>query len=374
MRGSYCYLSILPARKGAFRAVDMLSPLARSRTAHLFDVPVPVLENGKTLDNYLEERADGVYRALGGTRPVYIDVHDLQLDLRTCSGAQPITFLLDSLRRRGALAIPVTGTEADRDRDYLAGVRSIVARDKRGACLRLTHDDLVEPHTLAASVTTVLDSLALATSELDVILDFRFIGNHNPDTLLGIALGALQAIQRLGRFRNTVLAGSSIPAVLGKQDHGKVRREKRIDFELWKQLSVVFAEQLIVPADYGVVGAHYVPPGKPVNVPARIRYTLLSDHVFYRTGRGEYADICRQLLASGDFSSENFSAGDRRIYRCAKGIETAGGPAEWIANDTNHHLELVAEQAWQFLMDSNLAQQFAFPEPARFPWLQPELA
>ena len=99
--------------------------------------------------------------------------------------------------------------------------------------------------------------------------------------------------------------------------------------ELWKQLSVTLAEQLpIVPGDYAVAGAHYVPPASPVNVPARIHYTLLSDHVFYRTDRGKYPDICRQLLASGDFSGENFSAGDRRIYRCANAIETAGGPAD----------------------------------------------
>lgn len=133
MRATYCYLSILPARKGSFRAVDTLSPLARSRSIPLFDIPLPVLDKGKTLEGYLAERATGVHRALQGTRPVYIDVHDLPLDLRTASGVQPITYLFDRLRMSGSQAIPVTGTQADRDGSYMAAVRSIVARDRRGS-------------------------------------------------------------------------------------------------------------------------------------------------------------------------------------------------------------------------------------------------
>ena len=62
MRGAYCYLPILTARDGAFRAVSTLSPLARSRLTPLFDVPAPVLKEGKTLDAYLTERANGMHR------------------------------------------------------------------------------------------------------------------------------------------------------------------------------------------------------------------------------------------------------------------------------------------------------------------------
>ncbi len=57
MRGSYCYMPILPARYGAFRAVASLSPIGRSRIAPMFDVPNVVLKANQTVDSYLEKRA-----------------------------------------------------------------------------------------------------------------------------------------------------------------------------------------------------------------------------------------------------------------------------------------------------------------------------
>ena len=374
MRGTYCYLPILPARKGAFRAMDVLSPPARSRLTPLFDVPSPVLKGNETIEVYLAERAQGIHRACGTMRPMYVDVHDLPLDLHTSSDTQPIVHLFDLLRMHSSLAVPVTGTEADRDKDYLESVRSIVARDRRGVCLRLTEDDLAERQTLGAATAAVLDFLAIGPSELDVILDFGHVGNRNPDTLGGTAYEALRAIHRIGRFRNIVVAGGSVPGNLGKRDLGKIRRESRIEFALWTQLASMLPDQMpIAFGDYGVIGAHYVPPGKAVNVPPRIRYTTLLDHVFYRAARGEYPLICRQLVASSDFADMNFSAGDRRIYRCANGLVNPGAPVDWVANDTNHHLELVSEQAWRFLHEANLIDRFVLPEPQHFPWLQVEL-
>lgn len=57
MRGSYCYMPILPARYGAFRAVVSLSPIGKSRIAPMFDVPNVVLKANQTIDSYLEKRA-----------------------------------------------------------------------------------------------------------------------------------------------------------------------------------------------------------------------------------------------------------------------------------------------------------------------------
>ncbi len=114
VRASYCYLPILPARSGAFRAVAALSPDAVSRITPMFDVPVPVLKKGKTIDVYLTERAEGIHGCWERDRPAYVDVHDLDPALRTTAGVQPIAFLLHQLKQRGSRAIPVTGTAADR--------------------------------------------------------------------------------------------------------------------------------------------------------------------------------------------------------------------------------------------------------------------
>jgi hypothetical protein len=130
----------------------MLSPLARSRLTPLFDVPAPVLKEGKTLDAYLTERANGMHRCWEAARPIYVDVHDLSPDLVTSSREQPITYLLDLLQILGSRAIPVTGTEVDRGKEYLNTIRALSARSTEGVCLRFARDELNEPKLLRSSI------------------------------------------------------------------------------------------------------------------------------------------------------------------------------------------------------------------------------
>lgn len=116
MSSDFCYLPILRAKQGEFEAVRALSPDARARLSPLFDVPDPVPGDGPSQDAYLAKCAQGIHQAWGPAREIYVDVHDLPLNLRTASGAQPINLLFDLLRMHGSKAIPVTGTEAERGR------------------------------------------------------------------------------------------------------------------------------------------------------------------------------------------------------------------------------------------------------------------
>ncbi len=59
MQGAYCYLPILPARDGAFRAVASLSSIARSRLTPLFYIPAPTPKDQNALDVYLAKCAQG---------------------------------------------------------------------------------------------------------------------------------------------------------------------------------------------------------------------------------------------------------------------------------------------------------------------------
>ena len=59
MQGAYCYLPILPARDGAFRAVASLSSIARSRLTPLLYIPAPTANDQNALDAYLAKCAQG---------------------------------------------------------------------------------------------------------------------------------------------------------------------------------------------------------------------------------------------------------------------------------------------------------------------------
>jgi hypothetical protein len=279
VKRAFCYLPILRAKLGEFGAVQALSPDARSRLVPLFDVPVPLLANGVLLEDYLTDCANGIRESWGRGRPVYVDVHDFPLDLRTRTGAQPIAHLLNLLRGGGVHAIPVTGTIADREPDYVANVREIIARDRRGACVRLAEDDLVEPQRLGGVIDATLAQLGIGAADTDVILDLRCVNGRHVEQLRATALEALQAVANAGSFRNVTVVGGSVPEVLSKRDVGKVRRESRIEFQVWNQLSDALGIQTALSfGDYGVIHAHFVPPNKGVRVPPRIRYTTSNEH------------------------------------------------------------------------------------------------
>lgn len=374
MRASYCYLPILPARSGAFRAIAQLSPDAVSRLNPMFDVPAPVLKDGKTLDAYLAERAQGIHGCWERDRPVYVDVHDFDPALRTTAGAQPIAFLLDQLRQRGSRAIPTTGSLDDRGVDYVRAVRVLLGQYRDGVCVRLARDEIAEPGQLSATLTAVLDALAADPARTDLILDYRYVGRERPEAIRASALEALNVIAKVGQFRNIALAGTSIPDRLGKQDIGKVRREARIELEAWAQILPMLGGAIpVAEGDYGVVGAHYVTPSGVVTVPSRSRYTTEREHVFRRAKRSEHAETCKQVVTSEDFVGDAFSAGDRRISLVANGRATPGAPVTWITDDTTHHLELVSAQVWRVLQTQRFGGRFNLAAPSRRPWLQPEL-
>lgn len=374
MRGAYCYLPILPARDGAFRAVSWLSSDARSRLTPLFNIPAPTPKDEKAIDAYLAKGADGIHGCWDAERPVYVDVHDLSPDLRTSVGEQPIAYLLQRLQMRGSRAIPVTGTKATRGSEYLDTLHGILPRTKDGVCLRLARDELIEPRLLYSSVVDLLGFLGLGPADVDVVLDFEYVGKDQVEALRATALEALQAIHRVGRFRNVVVSGTSIPEHLNKRTQGKIVRVPRVELPLWTQILGTFAEPVpIALGDCGVIGAYHAPPGTPVHVPSRIRYTTATEHVFRRANRDEYHVICRELLETEEFSGARFSFGDYQMSKSANGRTGPGNPGAWVANDTNHHLERVSAQAWNVLREQGLAHHFSLSEPKLQPWLQTEL-
>jgi len=370
MRGAYCYIPILPARDGAFKAIEWLSALTCSRLTPLFDIPTPILRN-ETLEQYLGGRAFNIYTSWGSHRPVYVDIHKFPLERRVYSGMHPLAYVFEALRMYGALAVPVLGT--DRDAAYTLAVRQINAKDKRGACLRLDNDDLQEVATLSDSIASIMEQTSVAPDDLDIVLELGYIGNQDSDKLSVVLFNALQEISKNNTFRNIIFAGGSVPAteVLGKKDTGKVRRERRVEIELYTWITQAFPELAIAASDYGILSPYYVQPKGPVRPPPRIRYSTSTEHVFRRAqqGNGEYRKLCEQLIdpAASDYMGPDFSVGDRRIYLCAKGIIDPGNTTASVAADTNHHLELASLRAWEFLKEVGLLGNFALPAPEKRP-------
>lgn len=368
--GSFCYMANLAARSGAFAAVQKLSPDALSCSAFLFDLPRPTLKEGKTVDRELDKRAEGIARCarLGGH--VYYDVHDYPPELTTGTGLQPIEYLAGRLRQTRTHSVPVTGTIEDRGLAYVETVRNIVDTDSGGVCLRVARDEIEEPARLEAVIGATLAVLGVTPHRTDLVMNFAFLGNEKPERLRSLARDALDAINHVGAFRNIVLSGSSIPAQLGKRTKGQVLRFRRIEFDVWADVTQMLAgTQGVAFGDHGIVEIHHAAPGKPVKVPPRIRYTTRHEHVIRRADRGDYHLLCRELVNSKDYMGKNFSVGDQQFATVAMADVGKFSPGLAVAHDANHHIEFVSGQTWQHIQECGGERMFAMPKLAPRAWL-----
>jgi hypothetical protein len=95
------------------------------------------------------------------------------------------------------------------------------------------------------------------------------------------------------------------------------------------------------------------PPGAPAEFGApsvNLRYAL-EDHWRVQMG-GRFRDgaapeihaMCAQLVASPEYSGEEFSTGDEEIDRVSDDDEGTGGPTQWLQWCVSHHIEFVVEQ------------------------------
>ncbi len=370
MPGSFCYMASLAARGGAFTAVQNLSPEAHSRSAFLFDLPRPTLREGESVDRELDKRADGIAQCakLGGK--IYFDVHDFPPELVTGAGLQPVKYLAQRFQRYGTSCVPVTGTIMDRGIAYVEAVRDIAAADLNGVCLRLARDELEEPALLEEAIGTTLEAMRLTPGRTDLVMNFAFVGNDKAERLRSVARDALAAINGMGRFRNIVLSGTSIPAQLGKRTKGEVLRFRRVEFDIWSDVARLLAgTRDLAFGDHGIIEIHHTPPAKVVNVPARIRYTTQHEHVIRRTARGDYQSLCKELHESEDFMGRNFSFGDQRLASVAMFGAGKFSPGTAVAHDANHHIEFVSEQVWQHIGACGGEAQFVLPKPLSRAWL-----
>lgn len=370
MKASYCYLPILKARGGQFNAVRGVSPTARSRFAPLFDI-LPSPRETEKLRAYLDKIGDRIVSSWAPDRPVFVDARDFPVETEVF-GRSPAVLVCELVRTHGFGVIPVTGTEVERGRDYVRNIGQVASTIGNGVCVRLEREEVEEPTTFKQSLSRTIDLLRIGDEQVDLLFDLDFVGRDSSLRLQSTILEAIQVAASMASFRNVAIAGGSIPAQLGKKDTGVVRREPRVEMQAWTQVQSITGRPVAF-GDFGVTNPRYVKPGKPVNVPARIRYTTYQEHLLLRTGRNGHADLCRELVAMEEYEGASYSVGDQRMKLAAQGFASAGSPAIWVAGDLNHHLETVSSQVWEVVVRSGMSVWYSLPQPRRYPWLQQEL-
>jgi len=348
------YVAVLKSKTGERDALEHASPRTWERLTPLVEVvgpktPAPVLSK-ESVAAWIRR----LRKALG-THPFYLDIMRLDptLPVEGKVGTDPVLARMYAearARQLGFVPVVAVGQSTARHRQLVADA---ALEDGRGLALRYrllkvvptggkTHQDVLRDD---------LYELSVDVTDADLLLDLEFLDEDREVGADDLA-AALREMFEVGKWRCVVIIGTSIPKGMGCVKEGTVGAIPRREWDLWSALRDCELPRMPAFGDYAI--QHPEPPNDDIagNVMrANIRYTAASETVVAR-GRGpvtqrgneQYEDLCKQLVASSEFSGGGYSWGDRVIDECASGLREPGSQGMWRGAGTSHHLQFVTDQ------------------------------
>jgi len=376
---SALYFPNLRGKRGEISALGHLSPFARTGVRPFIDLPKPKVDAKQSIEAFLSETASSLALNWGTSYPLYVDFSRFGPEETTQTGSHPVEYFFASLPQHGVKGIPVAGPESARgpgDR-YIKVVSDIASRDGRGAALRLPFHELVRADTAQAVLAAMLTALELDPKDLDLFLDLEAITLLPSEQRSALSLQAVltDAVRSLRqwRFRTVVMCGSSLPETLGKRLDWTPNHIARTELAVWQGL----LDQRDVPqmrfGDYGVVYPFEGDLDKPVRPPSRVRLCSNDEHLIYRAKPTEYQALASAALRDANFVDRPECWGLEEVSHCARGALGAGGATEWVARDTNIHLEATVRLVERELRRRGLLAEIELETPQAVPWLQKAL-
>ena len=349
------YVPLLRWRMGEYQALEKLCDFSKSRTVPLIEVLPPdydfeLRRPKKHIDEQLKPFAKQIEKRWGG-RPALIDMVQIPNETRMPDGRHPLTYLFDETRALGMLHVPVTAL--DRDAAYQQSVSVIHATDARGAGLRCTLAEVLDPD-FDNNIQTLLDRIGVKMAVLDIFLDLKCPAFDPQDGLVAILTAALSKSGILAAARSVTLLSTSFPDSLANL---KLPLEflPRREWMLYKALVAALPANQRRPGfgDYAIAAVTFAQGdmrfmrGSP-----NVRYTvddgwLVAKAKRLKTGANQaYPGLCGSIVDSGHFLGADFSEGDKYIDGCRAGTAKLGNQTTWKWVATNHHItKVVADLA-----------------------------
>lgn len=349
------YVPLLRWRMGEYQALEKLSDFCKGRTVPLIEVLPPdydfeLRQPKKHVDEQLKPFAKQIEKRWSG-RPALIDAVQIPAATLMGDGRHPLTYLFHETRAVGIMHVPVTAL--DRDVAYQQSVAAIHAIDRRGAGLRCTLGEVLDPD-FDTNVRTLLSRIGVEPAGLDILLDLQCPAFDPQDSLVATVTAALSDSAILAVARTVTLLATSFPSSLANL---KLPLEflPRREWMLYKALVAALPANLRCPGfgDYVIAAVTFAQGdmrfmrGSP-----NVRYTvddgwLVAKAKRQKTGANQaYPALCGAIVASGQFLGAGFSEGGNYIDGCRVGTEKLGNQTTWKWVATNHHItKIVADLA-----------------------------
>lgn len=292
-----------------------------------------------------------------GRRTCLLDTRFVEFASGHVEDGEKLFSFLNATFKFGCAAIPMFDLETSLSR--LDAIRRHWLETQCGLALRISFLDLGRENLLR-EVQKLLLKMVVKPSQ--VVLVFDLSGAEFDDVEEAFAASMLvwvNQLQEIGIWRRIVVTSSAYPIKNPAPVNGEVKVPRK-EWKIWQKF-VTLDERIVDFCMFGDFGADnsriiFKGGGRPIT---HLRYALSSEWLVVRGGPssndidGTLKKVSQNIVASGFFAGELFSAGDEFIADCAAGRRSLGGASEWRSANMNHHMTRViidlASSATEFI-------------------------
>jgi hypothetical protein len=341
-------MPIIKSKRGELAAVRLLSNEIKEQIVPFLDVLPPnrFAKNPKSLAEQLTWVANQVSAAWGTHGALWVDTFDIGPAVAHRNQVA-IEFLCRALRERSVPIIPVTGFEREPAHDE--AIARLMSEDATGLCIRLEFEDLLLPTKLASRLDPRLKLFGLEPSNVDLVLDLRFLEPGSVTNRISAVMRAIQNLPHLTSWRRLILAGSSMPNSLKDVcDRGAHAYLDRQECAIWSGIQSTSLERLPSFADYTIVPPQFSEMntraiakhlGPNVKYTLKGRWFVSRGESFQKIGSDQYFGIAKDVVGLREFRGPKASHGEKFISDRANGESSkCGNPEQWVTASVNSHI------------------------------------
>lgn len=343
--GSPIYFPILRAKAGEIEAIGRLSPDAHGLTRPMLDFPTQKAADRRSLEHYFEEKIHEIVKSWGTADEIYLDFSRYEPDILLPNGWHIVDYVFHIARQRRLKPVPVIAPLSLRGpgKQYFEAVSRVTTHDRRGLALRVPYEDFKSQMNLERTFKEIGSLISTVPQEMDIYLDTGALSVVREEARDEAALAeklrvAAKAALDLG-VRRVVFAASNVPDSMTPHNKGEVLRVSRVEFRTWRSLIRDSKYAFLMFGDYSVICPNQVESNRKVIPPSRVRVSTEDEYVLYKAGRDEIRSLSRSAVDEGALSGSVDSWGVRAVRECAGGYGNQGRPTDWVARDTNMHIE-----------------------------------
>lgn len=350
------YVPILLTKRGERSAVRDLDPTLKPQMTPLFVVsPVDwnfdLDEPSKTVDAHVRGLGKELATCWGSDR-ASVDLQFIDAGALMADGSHPLVSLIDEGNQHGAQLIPVVSI--GRDPAYRQAASTVVARDGRGACVRLGSDEWPS-NTGMGPLNGLLAELNISAGDVDLVLDLSDQVAGAPGLSLTAVRNELIVLPYAPNWRSVSVAGAGFPKQLSDISRG-ITPIERVEWTVYQALlagpslprTPAFGDYAIAHPDPFVnVDPRYM------SISANIRYTindawLVAKGQLFKGGGGQgrggaaIQPLAQAIVSDARFAGTGHCGADDWLATAANG-GSGGNPEAWRRIGTLHHLTHVAE-------------------------------